>query len=207
MKKYLYLLTLIAASILAGCSDSDTEQGVVGVYMSDLSSEVYPSGNTWTILDTYITKGEVPSPLWSALSAANEEGRTISLIFPAAQSVTGVLAMDTLPAVKSIDFPMATTFDNGAFYKCEALVTANLPAATTISHNIFYGCTALRNVSLATNDNVVIKSMGLYAFDGVTTSNITLTIGSANGMYVSDNKLSIDSFSATFKEIKIVDNE
>ncbi len=129
-----------------------------------------------------------------------------SIELPVATSI-GKQAFGFCDALASVVLPAATSISSNAFYNSYALTSVELPAVTSIGDYAFRYCDALTSLSIATDDNVVISSISSLAFTDAPTTNITLTVGSANSEYVSGNTLTVGGFSEEFKEIILVDGE
>lgn len=71
----------------------------------------------------------------------------------------------------------------------------------------FEYCASLTEISLATDEDVVLSDMNYSLFFNIYTTDITLTLGLSNSKYVDGNTLVVDVFSAEFKEIIIVDGD
>lgn len=129
----------------------------------------------------------------------------VSISAAVAESI-GSAAFYSCESLESVSFPSVTSVDAWAFHQCTALKTASFPSLTTIGGAAFYKCTALASLELATADGVDLSggSINQYAFNysGVTTSsNIDLTVGSANSGCVADSTLTVGGVSTTFKSI------
>lgn len=105
----------------------------------------------------------------------------------------------------NIDLPLTTSIGSDAFVNCTKLESVDLPSIKSIYSSAFYGCDALRTMSLATNDDTILSTLGTDIFrisDSVTNNeNITLTLGLSNKENVVDNTLTVSSNSYTFKQI------
>ncbi len=108
-------------------------------------------------------------------------------------------------ALESIDLPSVTAVDDTSFWLCTSLVDVNIPQLISVGAAAFQYCQAITTMNLSTGDGVKLSSVDSYAFSSLTTSNITLTIGSTNSEYVSGNTLTVGDFSETFAEIIMVD--
>ncbi len=113
-------------------------------------------------------------------------------------------------ALTSADLPLVTLVDYSAFGSCTSLTSIDLPLVTSINYSAFTYCISLTSVSLATGDGVQLSSIGsssISAFVDLTTTDIDLTIGSANSSLVSGSFLTVGDISHEFKSITIVDGE
>ncbi len=130
-----------------------------------------------------------------------------SIDIPLAISVDG-LAFASCISLASVDMPLLTSVAYYAFSDCSSLASIDLPLVTSVGESAFTYCNSLSSMSLATGSGVQLSSIGSSsnsAFYGLTTSDITLTLGSSNKSLVSDNTLTVGSLSETFKEIILVD--
>ncbi len=111
-------------------------------------------------------------------------------------------------ALKSISYPLAESLGASALFSCSALTSVSLPKATSIGNYAFKYSNYLVELELATADDAVLSSLGYYLFTGYqvddTDANITLTLGVNSSDLVSDNTLTVGSYSYTFKEIVFV---
>ncbi|MFR9500769.1 MAG: leucine-rich repeat protein [Rikenellaceae bacterium] len=105
----------------------------------------------------------------------------------------------------TVDLPALKAVANLLFSGCTSLSTLSLPVATSVGSTAFKNCSKLTSLSLATSSNIMLTSVATDAFSGVATTNISLTIGVSNRGYINGNTLTVGSFSATFKEIIVVD--
>ncbi len=113
-------------------------------------------------------------------------------------------------SLTQIEFANLTTVFTWAFENCSTLTTVNMPKVTWLDAGAFAHCQKLTDVSITTSENCKLTGFGSsnYSafYNAFSSSNITLTIGSANSEYISGNTLTLDGASATFKEIIFVDN-
>ncbi len=127
-------------------------------------------------------------------------------------------------ALESVELPEASFIGNQSFYSCNALQSLELPSATELVSGAFYSCTALEylgvpNVSVVGSDalrncpalaelvlatDVQLERVDANALFDTDSSTIALVTGSLNSGYVSDNTLTISSFSEEFASIDVI---
>lgn len=104
-------------------------------------------------------------------------------------------------SLKELELPEGiTSVGSRAFYGCSSLENISLPSATNIGEYAFSDCASLTELEIASKDDTQIESIK-DAFELAPSENIILTTSYANGVYVEENTLTIDGYSASFKEI------
>ncbi len=128
--------------------------------------------------------------------------------FPAVTTIS-TFAFYDCTALTSIVFPSVKTLANHVFNSCTSIASAEFPEITTINIYVFFQCSSLKELSIATNDGVVLSYIDRIAFnwattDSVTVSNINITVGSANYDLVSGNTLYVGTCDFTFTSITVI---
>ncbi|MFI3288169.1 MAG: leucine-rich repeat domain-containing protein [Rikenellaceae bacterium] len=103
---------------------------------------------------------------------------------PSATTI-GQAAFNSCISLMTIELPLVTSIGSFAFISCISLMTIELPLVTSIGQAAFSFCTALKTVTIATESEV---TFGGGVFEGVTTTDIDLTVGSQNDDVDVDNK-------------------
>ncbi|MFI3331549.1 MAG: leucine-rich repeat domain-containing protein [Rikenellaceae bacterium] len=103
----------------------------------------------------------------------------------------------------TLSLPKVTEVPKWTFTSCSKLAYLELPKATTFENYCFESCSSLVTLKIASENNAKLKSIGEYAFDGVTTTKIALTLSISNAEYVDGNTLTIGENSWTFLSITL----
>ena len=106
---------------------------------------------------------------------------------PAVTSIGGS-AFNNCGALEDINLPAATTIGGSAFSDCKKLINISLPEATSIGARAFYNCINLSTLKIATT-STGLSSIGDDIFSGVTTSNVSLTVGQGEKNNVSGRNI------------------
>ncbi len=127
--------------------------------LSGFSATSVPTANLWIVTDETATT-ENYAGLQDALIAADDNGRSIELIFPNLTSVAEAAFIKVIPgdsgndptykfcdAITSVSMPNVTEVGNSAIY-CKNITTISLPKAKRFSNFAIYGCAALTTISL-----------------------------------------------------------
>ncbi|MFR9586118.1 MAG: leucine-rich repeat protein [Rikenellaceae bacterium] len=119
------------------------------VTLADIEANIYPTGNSWRIIDSSATTDDFEG-LKAALSTiySKDSSREISLTFPNLDGFPENALYEAVN-VATIEAPLATTLGSYAFYGCSALETILLPEATSIGYGACWYCTNLSNPSIS----------------------------------------------------------
>ncbi len=131
-----------------------------------------------------------------------------SVNMPSAVNI-GIQAFYSCSSLRSIELPAVESIYSGAFYS-SALEVASFPSVTYIASDVFRDCNSLTELSLATNSDTLLETVDVTAFGGkyvsdrTDTTEVDLTIGSANSDYVDGNELTVGKFNSEFKSIALL---
>ncbi len=166
--------TSVAYDLEAGrCYTANiTTYGAAIRTLADFSSTDYPTDtDIWSITDS-TAELDAFYGLRNALYEAYDEGREISLIFPNLEAV-----------------PTASSNTLGAFYDCDALVSADLPLVTSVGDFAFRNCSFLSSIDLP-----LVTSVGSYAFSYCNSlSSIDMPLVTSVGSYAFSDCSSLSS--------------
>ncbi len=84
----------------------------------------------------------------------------------------------------SISLPEVTAVGHSCFWVCPQLTSISMPKVTSIDMDAFGYCSSLETLEIATDSDVVIKSIGSDIFYDLATEDITLILGVANSSMV-----------------------
>ncbi|MFR9666636.1 MAG: leucine-rich repeat protein [Rikenellaceae bacterium] len=159
---------------------------------AEIDANNIPEFDTWTITD----EGEITSSLMtgvkSALSAAYNSGREISIAMPNATSIGGY-AFQNCSSLTSIVLPEATSIELSAFYGCSNLSSIELPKVASIGKSAFQNCSSLSSIVLPEVTSIEYRSF--YSCSSLTS--IVLTKATSIGEYAFYNCSNLSSIEST----------
>lgn len=152
---------------------------------------------------------------------------SMTSIYTPKVTTTGQYALRDCTSLLAIDMPEVTELGKYTFYQCETMTSANFavltsigqyafyycyllsevtgPALTALESRAFYSCPVLGTLTMATNAGTKLSSINSYAFSGTAvTTNVDLVLGADNAEYVSENTLTVGTYSKEFKSITLL---
>ncbi|MFI3262948.1 MAG: leucine-rich repeat protein [Rikenellaceae bacterium] len=110
----------------------------------DISASNVPDGDTWMISDEEITDY---TGIKEAITAANADGRDITLYFSNLTSIVSV-AFGKYSGSFSVVAPNVKIINESAFYYCTSLKSISCPIADAVGQTAFVFCSTLSEVEL-----------------------------------------------------------
>ncbi len=210
---------------------SDPPITEIEVTIDDLDPENLPTEPTWVITNEDVTTKDDFANLVEALDAAASEEREVEIVLSSVETLPEG-SFEDCTSLTSISLPATTTISESAFSGCTSLTTITVPVAEEVSANAFSGCSALEEIALPSTTtigagafgscnnltslelatDVKLQSIATDAFvssdmrssTSTITLQITITISVMNWDYINGTVITIDDFSAEFKDIIIL---
>ena len=147
---------------ISSSSDAESAVGSVKTQINNALSDSSGAKNLWVInnLSSWLNDGAYYSVIGTAINLLSNYN--INLVLADATSIPG-----------------------RAFYNCPKLKRVDAHKVTSVGERAFYACNGLTNLTFRT----VVNSTDVYAFSGLETNNVTLTLNTGqDGVDVVKNK-------------------